>query len=236
MATVDGGPVYALLRREILTLRLVPGERVSERSLEPLLGASRTPIRAALMRLEAEGLVQRSERAWRVAPIDLAQVRAIIEYREAIETAAVAHAIARASQADVARLREIAASVPGDDEERFLADGTDFHLGLALLSGNPFLAEGMASALTRLIRARWLAARSGPSPERVRDEHEEIVAAIEARDAGAAAALVVAHARETGERLTEYLREEQRRLRGRGFTIVDAPADAPARHPARPGA
>ena len=60
---------------------LVPGERLSERNLERRLGASRTPIREALMRLEAEGLVQRGEGGLRVAPLDLDELLEVFELR-----------------------------------------------------------------------------------------------------------------------------------------------------------
>ncbi|WP_433862378.1 GntR family transcriptional regulator [Streptomyces sp. L7] len=60
--------VYDRLRSAILDLDRVPGSRITERGLEAELGASRTPLRAALMRLEAEGLVRRDGRGWEVSP------------------------------------------------------------------------------------------------------------------------------------------------------------------------
>ena len=87
---------YTVLRSAILALELMPGEGLSERGLESMLNASRTPIRAALMRLANEGLTQRSGRGWQVSPIDLAEVRAVMEYREALVSAAVRLAVARA--------------------------------------------------------------------------------------------------------------------------------------------
>ena len=65
MTTQTDG-AYASLRAAILALDLAPGERVSERGLETTLAASRTPVRAALSRLQAEGLVRRDERGWSV--------------------------------------------------------------------------------------------------------------------------------------------------------------------------
>ncbi|WP_431276984.1 GntR family transcriptional regulator [Leifsonia poae] len=60
--------VYDRLRSQILDLDRMPGARLTERGLETELGASRTPLRAALMRLEADGLVERDGRAWQVSP------------------------------------------------------------------------------------------------------------------------------------------------------------------------
>ena len=59
------------LREMVLSLYLGPGERLTERWLETQFQGSRTPIRAALLRLEAEDLVRRDGRNWVVAPIDL---------------------------------------------------------------------------------------------------------------------------------------------------------------------
>jgi DNA-binding GntR family transcriptional regulator len=214
---------YGRLRTAILLLELVPGERISERGLEPLLGASRTPVRVALMRLENEGLTQREGRGWRVTPIDLTEVRAVMEYREAVEAAAVRLAVERAGDEELAALSALAgARRDHDDEESGLRDFSDFHLALARLSRNQFLADGMAGALTRLSRTRWLGVRTARSRSEARDEHLRMVAAIAARDADGAVALTVAHNRGTSERLLGYLTEERRRLRGRGLSIIES--------------
>jgi DNA-binding GntR family transcriptional regulator len=216
---------YSRLRAEILSLELVPGERLSERGLEAVLGASRTPIRAALIRLENEGLTRRAGRGWQVTPIDLTEVRAAMEYREAIESAAVALAVERAEDSELDALLEIAeAHRDRDDEVTGLRDGSSFHVALARLSRNRFLVDGMAGALTRLSRTRWLEMRSAESRAQARDEHVAIVTALKARDPDDAVARVVAHNRGTRDRLLAYLTDERRRLRGRGFSIVESEA------------
>ena len=223
MSTEGEDSAYGRLRTAILSLELVPGERVSERGLEPLLGASRTPVRVALMRLENEGLTQREGRGWQVTPIDLTEVRAVMEYREALESAAVRLAAERAGDEELAALRALAGTHPDhDDEETGLRDFSDFHLALVRLSGNPFLADGMAGALTRLSRTRWLGVRTARSRSGARDEHLRMADALAARDAGRAVALTVAHNRGTSERLLGYLTEERLRLRGRGFAIIES--------------
>jgi len=66
--------IHGQLRDMILSLDIGPGERLTERWLEGRFQGSRTPVRAALVRLEAEGLVQRDGRNWIVAPIDLGEI------------------------------------------------------------------------------------------------------------------------------------------------------------------
>ena len=238
MNPVSEDNAYRRLRAAVLSLELVPGERLSERGLESVLGASRTPIRAALMRLENEGLTKRAGRGWQVTPIDLAEVRAVMEYREALEVAAVTLAAERAADEELASLRALAqAHRDSDDEETGLRDGSDFHVALARLSRNQFLADGMAAALTRLSRTRWLEVRTPESRAQARDEHLGIVAAVSDRDTDKAVALVVAHCRGTRDRLLSYLAEERRRLRGRGLAIIEsspAPPSLRASGPASP--
>jgi DNA-binding GntR family transcriptional regulator len=235
----DGG-AYAALRAAIMSFELVPGERLSERGLESVAGGSRTPVRAALMRLAADGLVQRLARGWQVAPIDLTEVRAVMEYREALETAAVRLAIERATDDELEALRLLAdarddaadaadatgaGGVAGNgptNEEQRVQDGTDFHVALAGLSGNPFLTDGMTQVLTRLLRVRWLSIRTPESRAAAREQHLEIVAAVEARDSDRAVALITAHSRGTRDRLLGFLAEERRRLRGSGIAVIES--------------
>jgi DNA-binding GntR family transcriptional regulator len=220
-ASEDNG--YDRLRAAILSLDLVPGERLSERGLESVLGISRTPIRVALMRLENEGLTQRAGRGWQVTPIDVAEVRAVMEYREALEVAAVTLAVDRAGDEELAALLALAeANRDTDDEETGLRDGSDFHVALSRLSRNQFIGDGMAGALTRITRARWLLVRTPESRAAARDGHLGIVAAVKGRDIEAAVALTVTHNRNTRDRLLSYLTEERRRLRGRGFSIIES--------------
>lgn len=217
---------YDALRAAILSFDLLPGERVSERGLEGGIGGSRTPIRAALMRLENEGLVQRADRGWRVAPIDLAEVRAAMEFREALEAATTTLAVERARDDELDALAALVdAHRRDDDEETGLRDGSDFHVALARLSGNPFLVEALGDVMTRLWRTRWLEVRTARSRTNARDEHLAIVDAVRRRDADDAARLVVAHARGTRDRLLGSLTAQRRGLRGRGLSIIDSGSD-----------
>lgn len=224
-ADPDPSGPYERLRAAVLSLDLLPGEGLSERGLESLLGASRTPIRAALMRLENEGLTMRDGRSWRVAPIDLSEIRAVMEYREAVEVAVVTLAVERAGDAELDSLAAIAdAGRMHDDADAVLRDGSDFHTALARLARNPFLVDAVAGALLRLSRTRWLEVRSAASRAQASAEHREIVAAVAARDAEKARGLVVAHRRGTRDRLLASLSEERLRLRGRGLSIVESAA------------
>lgn len=213
--------IYAQLRQAILTLELPPGSPMTERELESEFGASRTPVRAALLRLDTEGLVRRQGRGFIVAPLDLDEIGMLAELREAIETAAVRLAVARASDDDIAALRQLVEDERASSEaDRVLNASSAFHAQLAQLSGNTLMAESIGGAMARLARTRWLETQSSQSRENAWREHLEMIEAIEARDADRAAELAGAHIRGTTERLLALLNDERRRLRGAGMAIV----------------
>lgn len=232
--------VYESLRAAILRLDVAPGERLSERGLEATYGASRTPSRAALMRLESEGLVAREGRGWIVSPIDLAEIHAISEMRAAVESAGVRYAVARATNDEVEALRGLLeASRPATaegsdrsgadrgDEEQGVRAGTSFHVELARLSGNAVMVQSVGDSMTRLERTRWLEVRTPEARAQAWSDHLAIVEAIAARDAEMAAALVARHIHGTNERLIQALTAERRRFRGSGLAIVgQVPASA----------
>lgn len=209
--------VYDRLRAQILDLERVPGSRLTERSLEGELGASRTPLRAALMRLETDGLVTRTGRAWQVSPIDLGEIARLSELRDAVETAAVRLSCTRADDDDIATL---SARFQEHDSTRSTDEavhvGTDFHVQLAALSGNHFFADAVASAMTRLARSRWLVAQKPDAWA----EHREILELVAARRADAAAERIHRHILGTHEQLLAALGTDVRILRARGMTIV----------------
>lgn len=225
---VAGVPLYERLRSAILSLDYVPGEKLTERGLETDLDASRTPIRAALLRLEVDGLVRRAGRGWSVSPIDLTEIRALSEYREAVEAAAVRLVSERASDGDLLALDDSLGEMSEfTSEEEGIRAGSEFHALLAQLSGNPFMAEAIRGVMTRLLRTRWLEVRTPESRQQARDEHRAIVTALQNRDAQRAADLVVAHNRGATERTLNFLSDERRRLRGRGFAIVESEPAVP---------
>jgi DNA-binding GntR family transcriptional regulator len=213
--------IHTQLRDMILSLDIGPGERLTERWLESRFDGSRTPVRAALVRLEAEGLVQREGRNWIVAPIDLGEIEALAEFREPLETTAVRLACARASDADVDTIEAMLdACRPGVPREEWHKVGTDFHVELARLSGNPFLVKAIEGVMTRLSRPRWLEVWTEASREQAWTEHRRILSSIRAKQPLQASREAAEHVRDTRDRLLRSLNDDRRGLRARGFAIV----------------
>ncbi len=199
------------LRRMILDMEVGPGERLTERWIEGQLGASRTSVRTALFRLEAEGLVGREGRSWIVPPIDLKEVEQLFVYREVLEAAAIRLAGRTVREADLAGIEALLDSVvPHATPDEAHKAGQEFHVRIAQLSGNAFISRGVADAMTRLSRVRWL--ESDPQHQGW-DEHRAILAALREGDPDRAAGLIGTHIRETRERLLATLQESRRSLR-----------------------
>ncbi|WP_255447332.1 GntR family transcriptional regulator [Schumannella soli] len=209
-ATGQAEAAYRRLRAAVLELELRPGDRVSERGLETLAGASRTPVRAAMVRLEAQGLLRRDGRGWIVAPLDRDELDQAAEFREAVEAAAVRLAVGRVPASELATLHALVDGAPGDPDE-LLGASRSFHSRLAAAGGNRFLADAVAAALARLERARWLEVRTAESRERSAAEHRAILAAVQSGDADEAERLVREHARAARERTAAALAPDRTR-------------------------
>ena len=216
--------LYDNLRAAILTLDIAPGERISERGLEGRFHASRTPVRAALSRLEREGLILHEGRTWTVTPIDLDEIASLAELRGVLEPAAARLAVERASAEQLDEVRahlDELRSTP--DREAGIRMGSTFHLDLAALGGNRFVTDAIADALTRLERTRWIEVRTAEAREAAWDEHSAILDAVRSGAADRAAELLAAHVAGTNDRLLAFIAQERRRLRGAGMAIVGGP-------------
>ena len=205
------------LRKLILSMELGPGERLTERWAEAMFNASRTPVRAALQKLETEGLVCRDGLRWLVAPIDVVEVEQLCIYREVLEVAALKRSASQITHDQLDLLENLLKTESDDASEEMMDDaGTQFHLQLARLCQNTFIIEGISDSLRRLSRARWLdKAPSNPAWE----EHREIIAALRSQETEKAAELLAAHLCESRLRLLEAINSSRRSLRARGISI-----------------
>ncbi|TKT99501.1 GntR family transcriptional regulator [Citrobacter sp. wls830] len=205
------------LRKLILNMELGPGERLTERWAEATFNASRTPVRAALQKLESEGLVRRDGLRWLVAPIDVAEVEQLCIYREVLEVAALKLSASQMTEEQLNGLENLLKTKTADVSEEVMEDaGTRFHLQLARLCQNAFIFEGVSDALRRLSRARWLdKAPSNPAWE----DHQEIIAALRSQETEKAAELLAVHLSESRLRLLEAINSSRRSLRARGIAI-----------------
>lgn len=188
---------YEELRDRIIDLRLSPGQRLVERDLATELAISRIPLREALQMLEREGLVVIVPRQGAiVAPFTVTDVRDLFDVRESLEVLAARLAAERAEPADLAALHEqltaARRATARGDQAAIAAANAAFHAVIVEVSGNPLLQSLLRPLESRV---RWLVHLTKERhPGTQCDEHEDLYAAIAARDPDGAAEIAYRHA------------------------------------------
>lgn len=192
---------YADIRARILDGRIAPGERVTVRPLADRLGLSATPIKAALVRLEREGLIaSQLHRGFFVPDLGDADAAEIYQLREALDgmAAALTAAASRAPERAAALARlcdEQAARLAAHDIDGYRRLDIDFHLALWQASGNSRILRAGEPLLDQMLLGNALSARQpGRGDESLR-EHRAIVEAIARGDAAGASDLARDHIR-----------------------------------------
>jgi DNA-binding GntR family transcriptional regulator len=193
--------VLGELRELILSGALTAGSRVGEVELAERLGVSRTPVREALSRLAAEGLVEVTpNRGARVATWTVAELEGVFDLRISLEPQLTAFAVPHAGPADLAELDELAHRMvevgspgPRQDLDALVPLNRAFHDRLVALADHPTLATALAAAIHPPIVRRNFHAYDADSLRRSLAHHVEIVAALRAGDAGWARAVMTAH-------------------------------------------
>lgn len=188
---------YVTLLHEIQTGELAPGTVIAEPEQSARLGISRTPVREALQRLAADGLlVQNSPRITTVAPINLDDIRSLFELRRALEDTAARAAARRGDSAAFARLARAFAEIEASDEidaDAYYALIARFDQAIDDAAANTYLTSALRGARTHLVRVRRLA-RDNPARLRASiAEHRLIARAIADGNAELAANAVNVH-------------------------------------------
>lgn len=177
--------IYESLKAAIVTVKLFPGTSISESRMCRHFGVSRTPVRAAILRLSEEGLIDvYPQQGSYVAPIRLSEINVSQFVRKALELAILAEAAQRWTPAKSLEARAIVASqqaaVTAGDSEAFHETDDQFHRAFTRFAER----EGVWSSI-RLAKAglsRFV--RLFGNPERLPVAIEEHLAILDALDAG----------------------------------------------------
>ena len=181
--------------------RLNPGDVVDETALVAEFGVSRTPVREAVLQLEAMGLIRRLPRKGAtVFRPTLEEFLAILEVHAKLEGQAAGLAARRLSNSAAAALEAIVtaceahAATKGDgDPDGYYQLNLRFHETVALAAGNPFLTEMIKTNARKLLayyRARYRYAGAIAASAR---EHRALATLMFARESEAAEAMMVRH-------------------------------------------
>lgn len=216
--------IYEVLKKSIMDLDIYDPDtnlRMDERTLAERLGISRTPIREAIMRLEQEGFVEiQPRRGVYIKRKSLDEILDMITVWAALESMAARLACERASDAEIARLREIVRPFNNSSAKANLSEyseaNIEFHLCVLRLSKCTMLEDIARGLFTHLKAVRRKAMSDSSRADRSVIDHMNIIEAIEGRNAELAAELV----REHTFRLHDYVR--------RTWKFLAPPADVAA--------
>lgn len=182
-----GAAVYRRLREHLLSGRLAAGTRINEAELAADWRISRTPIRDALRRLEAEGLVAASPGRGMVVPVlTVADVDDLYAVREALEGMATRRAAERATPQFLAQLngliKSFGTAVKQENFEQLVATDSALHEAIARMAQNSHLEQAITAARMRVhslhVRSFQLKGRPGKTFR----EMAKIVAAIRTKN------------------------------------------------------
>ncbi|MGH8895664.1 MAG: GntR family transcriptional regulator [Egibacteraceae bacterium] len=180
--------VYALVKRQILSLELPPGAFVTEPEIAAQLGVSRTPVREAFLRLEAERLVSLvPHRGAQITPISAHEMNDVMEVRLVVELWCAQSVLDGRHVGVAERLGQAL------DDQHGLADSTDFakfieldrdfHRHLVVATGNEVMLELYDSLRDRQERMHVAVGFENPGCSKaIIAEHAQIAAAVAAGD------------------------------------------------------
>ena len=209
--------VYEVLKSEIIDLKLPPGSTIDESQLATRFNLSRTPIREAMVRLAAEGLITTlPNRATIVSQIDFLNLPHFFDaltlmYRVTTRLAAANHAPSD-MPAIRARQARYAEAVAARDVVAMITVNRDFHVAIARSGGNRYYVDLFARLLDEGLRILRLYYSSFNDllPRQYVDEHDAMIAAILARDLALADRLAAAHADQIVRQIRSYISADNR--------------------------
>ena len=194
---VSAATIYETIRRDIVRMRLRPGERLSENELGLRFGTSRTPVREAIVRLVDDGLIEVwPQRGTFVSRISLRAIKRARFVRNALELGIIREA-AEHGLPEVA-LKEAERAIAeqrkaGNDPNRFTDADDKFHRTFANAIGYGDIWSIVESQKAEFDRIRFLSLPEVTPVDLLIRQHRAILKAVVARDAETAEKILRAH-------------------------------------------
>lgn len=212
--------VVEVLREAISSGQIQPGQRLRQEELAADLGISQTPVREALRKLEAEGLVSHvPHKGVRVAEISLDEAEELYRIRAALEGLAAKLVVENLNQGEstdaLKKLEKLVQEMHSLQQKNKLKElanlNTEFHMTLYTAARSPRLYRMIAGLWSSFPRdALWVIPGEA---ERLIGEHEAILAGLQERDAGKAVQAISDHCANSGHALVNYIKESTGRNR-----------------------
>ncbi|GAB3570702.1 GntR family transcriptional regulator [Amycolatopsis endophytica] len=191
---------YDSVREKILSGEFPPGSVINQATLARAIGISTTPLREALRRLKAEGLVELdAHRDAHVAELRAEEARDLLEMRRSLDPLAASLAAERRSRSDIAEIRDALAGLeplPGNPGYEHLLRHRRFHRAIYRASHNDLLIDALEGLWDKADRYRRLALEAERTPgarARTSEEHRMLMECVAAGDGDGAAAVMREH-------------------------------------------
>lgn len=201
--------IVEALRSDIIAGRLPPASRLGQEQLAARFNVSRMPVREALRRLEADGLVIfEPNKSVRVAPLSAEDLQEIYEMRVAAETLAVRLALPELTNAQIERAAEIQAQMERAPVGAFDELNALFHMTLYRPCARTRLLahiDMLGNAADRYLR---ITIASLDYADKSHREHHALLRACRRRDEAAAVDCLTRHIAEAGETLMAFMRRD----------------------------
>jgi len=208
--------IFETLRKAIVSGDIKPGERLMEVSLADQMGVSRTPVREAIRRLEAEGLVTMTPRkGTHVSELSVKDIMDVLEVRTVLDKLATDLAAKRMQPAQLKALESVhkqyISCVEKENMEGAVKKDVEFHDLIYAASGNPRLVAVAGSLREHIYRFRVIYMSGSLIAENVLNEHEEILTALKEAQNNIASNLAEKHIRNQMETIIKTVTEDNRR-------------------------
>ncbi|HYF19709.1 MAG TPA: GntR family transcriptional regulator [Ramlibacter sp.] len=201
------------LRQMLVENRIPPGAKLNERELSEVLNVSRTPLREAIKRLAAEGLVElvpnRGAVAVALSEQDVLDTFEVIAGLEALSGELAAQRVTDQELSEIrAKHYEMLAAYTRQDLSAYYALNMQIHQAINAAARNPVLSATYQQVNARLHALRFRTNQDGGKWKRAVKEHEKMVEALAARDAAGMREVLLTHLGNKRDTVLEQLREE----------------------------
>ncbi|TMG59447.1 MAG: GntR family transcriptional regulator [Chloroflexi bacterium] len=209
---------YHKLREAIVSGQYHPNERLVEASIAQRMGAGRTAVRAALVRLDQEGLVEiEPNRGARVRLISDREALEIEEVRAALEGMLARRAATRVTAEDLSALRQVITKmrerVEAGDSIGYSELNATFHQRIWTAADHPTASHLLGSLKSQGIRFQYQTALRPGRAQRSLREHEAIFGALKAHDEDSAETAMREHLAEVLDTLRWAIESQHRAAR-----------------------
>ncbi|MGY3437402.1 MULTISPECIES: GntR family transcriptional regulator [unclassified Marinovum] len=202
--------VAAELRDRIITGAVAPGEKLAVTALAAEIGVSLTPLREALKLLATEGLVDLTpNRGASASRVTVDQTRALFEVIAGTEALAAELACKRMTEPDLAELHalhtQMCAVAGAADVGQYFDLNRRIHDRIVDFARNPILSDQRDRLAQQAERVRFIALNKEARREAALQEHLDLMAAFNARDADRARRIWRGHLMASGQQTIDYL-------------------------------